>query len=71
MKKELILTEDDFYTSPSGRTLRGGSKMMYESSLVVLMKRNGEIEVLKDREGRTVEEIKSYLEFDERLILAL
>jgi len=71
MKKELILSEDDFYMSPTGRTLRGGIRRLYDVDLAVVVKRDGSIEVLKDREGRTPEEVKAHLEFDERLILAL
>lgn len=69
--KKLILTEDDFYQSPTGRTLRGGSRRLYEVDLAVVIKRDGEIEILKDRFGLSKEEIRNIVEFDERLILAL
>jgi predicted nucleotidyltransferase len=69
--KKLILTEADFYWSPTGKTLRGGTRRLYDADLAVLVKRDGDIEILKDRAGRSKEEVKALLEFDERLILAL
>jgi hypothetical protein len=69
--KKLILTEDDFYTSPTGRTLRGGNRRLYEVELAVLVKRNGDFEILKDRFGLSKDEVRSILEFDERILLAL
>ncbi len=69
--KKLILTEDDFYQSPTGRTLRGGWQKLYHVDLAVIVKRNGEIEVLKDRFDLLKEEVRSIVEFDERSLLML
>ena len=69
--KKLILTEDDFYQSPTGRTLRGGSRKLYDVDLAVMVKRNGEIEVLKDRFDLSKEEVQRIVEFDERSLLML
>ncbi len=69
--KKLILTEDDFYQSSTGRTLRGGYRKLYDVELAVVVKDNGEIEVLKDRFGLSKEEIRDIVEFDERILLML
>jgi hypothetical protein len=69
--KKLILTEDDFYYSPTGRFLRGGDRPMYNADLVVYVKKDGSYEVLKDRFDLSKEEVRSIVEFDERSLLLL
>lgn len=69
--KKLILTKDDFYQSPTGRTLQGGSRKLYDVDLAVMVKRNGEIEVLKDRFDLSKDEIRDIIEFDNRVLLML
>ena len=78
MKQEtLILTDDDFYNSPTGRTLRGGSKMLFESSLVIKLNRdhsfsNPSIEIIKNRNGLSKKEIiAQQLGSDKRLLLII
>ena len=69
--KTLILTEDDFYQSQTSKTLRGGTRQLYNAELAVVIKRDGEIEVLKDRFGLSKDEIRDIVEFDERILLML
>jgi hypothetical protein len=69
--KTLILTEDDFYQSSTGRTLRGGTRQLFNADLAVVIKCDGEIEVLKDRFSLSKEEIRIIVEFDERILLML
>ena len=70
--KKLILTEEDFYQSPTGRTLRGGSRRMYEHELIIYKKRDGSYEVMKDRFGLSKTEIEMELEgIDNRLLLMI
>jgi hypothetical protein len=69
--KKLILTDEDFYNAPHGRCIRGGNSRLYEAELVVYMKDNGDFEIVKDRFGMSKDEIRSIIEFDERILLAL
>jgi len=70
--KKLILTEEDFYSSPSGRTLRGGNKKMYDAELIIFQKSDGSYEVMKDRFGLSKTEIEMELEgIDNRLLLMI
>jgi hypothetical protein len=71
MKKE-ILTEDDFYQSATGQTLRGGNRRMYNAELVVKIMRDGTYEVLKDRFGLSSSEVENEIGLiDNRLLLMM
>jgi hypothetical protein len=68
--KKLILTEDDFYWSPTGPTLRGGSRRLYDAELAVKLMRDGSYVVLKDRFGLSPSEIEREIGLcDNRLLL--
>jgi hypothetical protein len=71
--KTLVLNDSDFYYTPNGLMLRGGSRMMYDAELVVKFNRHGEYEVLKDRFGLDKEQIEAEIGLipDERLLLML
>lgn len=71
MKKE-ILTEDDFYCSFNGLSLRGGNRRLYDAELVVKILRDGSYEVIKDRFGLSKEQIEDEISKpDERLLLMM
>ena len=57
MKKELFLTDDDFYRTWDGLALKGGNKMLYDASLVVKLEKDGNHTVLKDRYGLSKREL--------------
>ena len=69
----VVLTNSDYYKTANGYQLKGGSRLLYEASLVIKMNRNGGYEVIKDREGLTNEqiEVKIGLVPDKRLLLMM
>jgi hypothetical protein len=69
--KTLILTDEDFYTSPTGQTIRGGHKRLYDADLVIHMKDDGDFDILKDRRQLTKDEVRNIINFDDRILLAL
>jgi hypothetical protein len=75
MKKEFLkLTSDDFYRAPGDiigdiQYIKGGSKMIYEASTIVLMNGGKVSKVIKNRYGLSDSEIRSMVEVPDRRLL--
>lgn len=72
MEKTLILTPDDFYLGAHGDFIRGGSRRLFDATLVVLVDHDGQIvDVLKNRYGYSREEVEEIIRGrkDRRLLL--
>jgi hypothetical protein len=71
MKKEFLkLTSDDFYRAPGDiQYIKGGSKMIYEASTIVLMNGSKVSKVIKNRYGLSDSEIRSMVEVPDRRLL--
>jgi hypothetical protein len=71
MKKELLkLTSDDFYRGPGDiQYIKGGTRIIYEASTVVLMNGSKVSKVIKNRYGLSDSEIKSMAEVPDRRLL--
>ena len=69
----LILDEDDIYTdgvSTRIRTAMGGDRLLYKEKVVVLIKRDNNMLILKDHIGLSIKKIKQLINLvDEKLLL--